>query len=74
MDRDDKEDKPGVITFPPLIGLADFALGLLLDYLAPMGFVTVPALFITGRVRRVASRPWRRNGGKGARDVHRRWH
>ena len=41
MDRDDKEDKPGVIIFPPLIGLADLALGLLLDYLAPLGFVTV---------------------------------
>ena len=40
MDRDDKEDKPGVIIFPPLIGLADLALGLLLDYLAPLGFVT----------------------------------
>jgi hypothetical protein len=27
MNRDDEEDKPGVIAFPPLIGLADFALG-----------------------------------------------
>ena len=32
-------DKPGVIIFPPLIGLIDVALGLLLDYLAPLGFV-----------------------------------
>ncbi len=46
MSPDDKEDKPGVITFPPLIGLADVALGLLLDYLAPLGFVLgLPLLF-----------------------------
>lgn len=39
MSRDEEADKPGVITFPPLIGLANIALGLLLDYLAPLGFV-----------------------------------
>ena len=39
MSRDENSDTPGVITFPPLIGLADVGLGLLLDYLAPLGFV-----------------------------------
>jgi protein-S-isoprenylcysteine O-methyltransferase Ste14 len=39
MSRDEEADKPGVITFPPLIGLVDVGLGLLLDYLAPLGFV-----------------------------------
>jgi protein-S-isoprenylcysteine O-methyltransferase Ste14 len=39
MSRDEEADNPGVITDPQLIGLADVALGLLLDYLAPLSFV-----------------------------------
>ncbi len=35
----EKRDNPGVIVFPPLILLAVLVLGLLLDYLLPLGFL-----------------------------------
>jgi protein-S-isoprenylcysteine O-methyltransferase Ste14 len=64
---EEKRDTPGVIVFPPLILLAVLVLGLVLDYLRPLGIVdTLPrilrsivgiALFLFGaslvvRVRR----------------------
>jgi protein-S-isoprenylcysteine O-methyltransferase Ste14 len=39
MSRLEKTDNPGVIAFPPLIGLVVVLLGLLFDYLLPLGFV-----------------------------------
>jgi protein-S-isoprenylcysteine O-methyltransferase Ste14 len=35
----EKTDDPGVIAFPPLIGLVVVLLGLLFDYFLPLGFV-----------------------------------
>jgi protein-S-isoprenylcysteine O-methyltransferase Ste14 len=37
--RDEQVDNPDVITDPQFIGLAEVGLGLLLDYLEPLGFV-----------------------------------
>ena len=34
-----KEDVPGVIVFPPLIPLVVLVVGILLDWLVPLGFL-----------------------------------
>jgi protein-S-isoprenylcysteine O-methyltransferase Ste14 len=40
MSSEQPPDKPGVIIFPPLIGLAVLVVGLLLDYLLALGGVS----------------------------------
>jgi protein-S-isoprenylcysteine O-methyltransferase Ste14 len=51
MSRDEQVDNPGIIVDPQHITLADVALGLVLDYLAPLGFVVglrLPLIVIGG--------------------------
>jgi protein-S-isoprenylcysteine O-methyltransferase Ste14 len=40
MSSEQPPDRPGVVIFPPLIGLAVLVFGLLLDYLLPLGGVS----------------------------------